>query len=237
MTEVHQYFNVYCEGCGKKHVVIMRCGDRFCPVCNAGRLALIREKLQFIVKNITLQPGERFRFLTFTVENQENLKQMCSFLIKKFRKLRESRFWKTYYQGGSYVIEVTGTQGNWHAHLHVLAAGYYCPQRLLLDAWRSQCGRGGVYCKNAEKGSTIRYILKYISKSECQGENQDLAASALKGYRLYQPFGSFMSVSKKFVRSCSVCPHCGSTAVIPEYKLYGVPFMRCVQTLSAKDPP
>lgn len=230
----HEFFNVYCAGCGKTHAVIIRCGDRFCPVCQVGRRFQIRERLQYILKNYKLVKGEQFSFLTLTIKNQVDLARMVSFLIKSFRKLRSKSTWKRYVSGGAYVIEITGYEGNWHAHLHCIIAAYWFPQVIILKLWRSIVNKGGAHIKPAQKDSTIRYLLKYISKTDSPPLEAGLISDTLKGYRLYQPFGLFVSLLKNYRPVPLPCPYCGCTSVIPEHKVFGVPFLRCIQVTSER---
>ncbi len=204
----HYFTKIFCTCCGKEISVPVYCGSRFCPVCLKPRLSRVRNRLRWICAQILPRNGYRMKFLTLTVRNQADLSEMVDHLLKSFKKIRNSRFWKTRVQGGAFVLEVTGVPNNWHAHLHIILFARFLKQSVLVTEWIRCSGSRGVYIKEIPSSKAINYVTKYLSKTKDEVPFHDLKSSVLKGRRLFQPFGDWHGFSFGVGKSPSVCHSC-----------------------------
>jgi len=208
---LHEFVRIECINCGKSFDVPVYCGDRFCPVCSVTRRLRVRSRLEFLVENVKAGSGYNFKHLTLTIKNQQNLSLMTSSIVKSFRKLRQTRSWKFHVKGGAFVIEITGNSGNWHVHLHVIIESKYYKWAEILALWKKLSSGQGVYIQNIPKREIVRYLTKYISKTDTTPECREDINDALRGTRLFQPFGSWFAINKLYKKPPPQCPECHGT--------------------------
>lgn len=221
----HDFIRIVCVSCTNVINVPVYCGSRFCPVCSKPRQSRVRHRLNFIVNSITLELGFRFKHLTLTIPNQPDLEKMLTHLTKSFRKLRNRAFWKNNVKGGAFVFEVTGHPGDWHGHLHIIIESRYMKWEKLRDLWIAVSGGRGVYIQAIPVNQVVLYLTKYLSKESVQSQFQDEISLALKGRRLYQPFGLWHSIYDAGRSNEAVCRACDATGSFEMYALiYGGDF-------------
>lgn len=204
----HQWLSLHCGCCYKRISVPVSCGSRYCDVCGVKRRNRTRSRMVWIQSLVKLKPGQRIKFLTLTLRSESDLAKMVTKLIKSFRKLRSSKYWKSLVDGGYYVIEVTGRPGAWHAHLHIVMQSYFIDWETLLGKWHRLTGALGVWVENIDPRDAAGYLTKYLSKSKIQDKGVDEMNESLQGRRLFQPFGSWHSLSVSYVQPESRCPSC-----------------------------
>jgi hypothetical protein len=209
MMEQHNFLRIFCGECGTSVDVPVYCGDRFCPTCSKPRSARIYDRINFLIKNTKLGPHERYRFLTLTVESQPDLKKMIKFVLKSFRRLRQRAYWRNQVSGGCFVIEVKYGKYGWHVHLHAIVVSKYMPQKILLAHWRKIAGRAGVHIMGIKSSAVIGYISKYMTKPSVLPEKLPEVNAAMKGLRLFSPFGTWYNMNKLYIRRVCGCPECG----------------------------
>lgn len=215
----HYYISVACTRCGNTIAVPVYCGDRFCPVCGAPRRARIRNRISFLVKQVDLKQGMRIKHLTLTIRNQKCLFDMLKDLTRSFRKLRSRAIWKNHVVGGAFVIEVTGSPGNWHAHIHAVIESYYLDFHKLLNTW-IKCSPGqGVYIQNLPLNAVVTYLTKYLTKPDMPDQVSEQVSLAISGYRLFQPFGTWYSISLTYHKPRCLCKECGSKSFELAYRV------------------
>lgn len=210
----HQFRRLVCSQCGLVLDVPIFCGNRFCPVCSVSRRSRVRDRLDFLSDNAELPKGSRFKFLTLTITSETDLPGMIKSLMLSFRRLRQRSIWKKYVHGGAFVIEVTSNGVMWHAHIHAILVSKFIPYFNLLNAWRAVSNGRGVYLKDIPKSDTVRYLTKYLSKPDVPDELLYAANFALKGTRLFAPFGSWFSLNKKYKKKKFPCENCTGTSWI-----------------------
>lgn len=106
------------------------------------------------------------------------------------------------------MVEVKRGEAGWHAHLHVLLEAKYVPWERLRTHWEAVSGGSGVHIKRIPPSAIIRYVTKYVTKSDMPPGDQLAASAALKGVRLFQPFGDWhghMNRIKAPIAFCGVC--------------------------------
>lgn len=178
-----------------------KCFDRWCPACqNERRRSLLARVLPRIPK------GE-MRMITLTMRHASlPLKLQLAQLIGGFKRLRRSTAWKRTQRGGYQFLEISFNERTqqWHPHLHILAEGSYIPKAHLSRAWH-KASRGSYIIdinliRDAHKVG--RYVTKYVTKPVPAKVYRhpyalDEAIVALKGVRLYAPFGSWYAISRR----------------------------------------
>jgi hypothetical protein len=146
--------------------------------------------------------------ITLSITSEENLKPMIDRLRSYFKMLRRTKFWISHVDGGCFVIEITGSPGKWHAHLHILVSASFMQWCTLHKIWKGITKCTGVYIQNIPGKQAINYITKYVTKSECEEMYQYDVSNAIKGLRLFQPFGSWYAVSNSCPKVKPPCPEC-----------------------------
>jgi len=204
----HNYIRILCCGCGKVFDCPLYCGNRFCDVCNSTRRKRVRRRMEYLIDHVPPSDGKNFLHLTLTIANQPDLSRMAKQLLLSFRRLRQRAFWKNHVDGGAFVIEITRSSYGWHAHIHAIIMSDFIPWKKLKREWTDVSGSSGVYIKKIPKIDIVRYLTKYITKTGLSLPDQYAASGALKGSRLFQPFGSWYAIScqaPKYVPQCTVC--------------------------------
>jgi len=140
---------------------------------------------------------------------------MIKQLTGSFRRLRQRALWKNHVAGGAFVLEVTKTDAGWHAHIHAIIQSSFIKWKLLVADWKAVSGGQGVYIKKIPKTDIIRYLTKYLTKTSLSIPDQFDASGALKGSRLFQPFGSWYAISCDAPRYKPHCTHCQATDFMP----------------------
>ena len=216
----HNYLTIVCMNCGYHFRVPQYCGNRFCSVCSGRRRARTRARITHLIHHVQHRKGYRLKMITLTIRNMPTLSGMVKTLVSHFKSLRKTKLWKTCVDGGCFVIEVTGKPGSWHAHLHVLVSASFIRWETLHSLWKKITGSTGVFIQNIPGRQAINYVTKYVTKSECDVETQRDVSDALKGTRLFQPFGSWYAVANTYPKDKPVCPECKTRAWgIEEYEL------------------
>lgn len=220
ISDQHDYIWIVCLHCGYQFKVPVYCGNRFCAICGSPRRKRIKNRLQWLVHNRPRKRGTMLKHLTLTVINDADLPTMVKHLIKSFRKVRNRKYFKTHITGGAFVIELTHKGNLWHAHIHCIIQSYRIDWNELQKMWY-QCtgGSRGVYIKNIPPAQAINYLTAYITKSELPEEYQLLASSALKNYRLFNPFGSWYALNKEYKPPLCKCPECNQPSSMMPYDL------------------
>jgi len=211
----HEFTSLQCKSCGKIHVVPLYCGNRFCSVCSGSRMHRIRFRLKSLMDVAQLAKGEKYVHMILTVKSQDDPKAMCKFLQSCFRKFRSRKIFKTHYSGGAYVLELTHSESGWHAHLHVVLQGEFCPQPELLSAWRSISGAAGLFVKFIPKNAIVNYLTKYMCKIELTPILSKEAGETLKKLRLFTVFGLWHNLLPAWSKVPYECPSCGCCQWLP----------------------
>lgn len=174
----------------------------------------IRDRITFLVDNIQPPSGYRTKHLTLTIKNQSDLSTMTLQILHSFKELRKTNSWKKHVNGGAFVVEVTGEHGNWHVHLHIIIEAKYYKWAELLKLWMKLSPGRGVYIQDIPKGEIILYLTKYISKTATPEDDRDELNEALKGSRLFQPFGSWYAINRLYELPPKHCPDCDHATFI-----------------------
>ena len=205
----HKYINVICIHCGHRVDVPIYCGNRFCTVCSQPRRKRVRDRLNFLISNRPKVNGTMLKHLTLTVRNDPDLKKMVKHLIDSFRKMRNRKLFRRLITGGAFVIELTNKGNYWHAHLHIIIQSLWIERDDIMNMW-FQCSSGntGVYIRNIPPTQAVRYLTKYVSKSDLPPDLQLEASDVLKDFRLFSPFGSWYDLNMTYTSPPTFCSAC-----------------------------
>lgn len=205
----HKFIRIICAHCGEIYEIPVYCGDRFCSVCSVGRLLRIRQRLNFLSDNIKPPPGFNIKFLTLTIKNQQDLAAMTRTIVNCFRKLRQTRSWKHHVRGGAFVLEITGNSGDWHVHLHIIIEARYYKWAEILKLWMKISPGRGVWIEDIPKRQITRYLSKYLTKTSTSLVDRVEMNDALRGTRLFSPFGTWYAMNLTYEKpplQCRKCP-------------------------------
>ena len=127
------------------------CRERICPLCQKKRSMLYFARFVPAIKQL-LEAGYYVNFMTLTMTNNENLKQMQDTLKIAFRYLQHDnkvyrKIFKKSFVGGVYAIEEKMDDDNrtWHVHLHALVVKDHFSKDYdwLAPAWNECCRVAG----------------------------------------------------------------------------------------------
>jgi hypothetical protein len=212
----HEYTAIYCSACGHKIVVPLYCKDRFCPICSPRRTYAIRRRLQRLLSSVRESRGQSLKMVTLTIPNSPDARESARILIRSYRRLRQRAWYKRRVTGGVHVIEVTGSPGDWHVHLHAIVLSYFLPYEQLLSIWRNVSPGRGVYVQRIPRNSALSYLTKYVSKGSLPDGSTRELSDQLKGLRMFQCTGRFVAWLPPAVKHPYPCPRCGDTHWLPE---------------------
>lgn len=207
----HTYRTIQCGGCSNTFHVPLSCGDRFCSICSGPRRRKVRAKLDAIVKSLKFRKRYGIKFITLTIPNQEDPRAGFKIIQKSFRRLRQRSFWKWKVDGGAWVVEITGQPGRWHVHIHAVLESKFIRHSLLKRHWSEVSPGSIVYIQSIPVDTVVRYLTKYCAKSTVAEAHRIHISHALKGCRLFQPFGSWQSLALSVPKVDYCCPECGGT--------------------------
>lgn len=205
----HLYKSIVCEHCGELIRVPVYCGNRFCPLCSLSRNYRVQKKIQYLLSRAVYPPGYFLGLITVSLPNCLSLGEGIGKLQKSFRRLRQSKLWKKSIRGGLYVIEISGSPGSWHPHIHALVEQKFISWKTFKNRWQVISGGSAFHVKKIPSGAAERYITKYISKPATRDEDLIAVAAALRHVRLFQPFGLWHGVLGKWAPLPRPCPKCG----------------------------
>lgn len=209
--ENHSFTKIFCGGCGEALDVPAYCGNRFCSVCSTSRAERVRNRLQSLVAAAPLRPGYSLKMITLTLPNSVAPRAGVARLLRSFRKLRSRSAWRGRVSGGAFVVEVSGRPNAWHCHIHALVHAKYIPVRMLSRLWNSVSPGYIVDIRQVSVRSSVPYLTKYLSKASVPEWLQIEVSNALKGSRLFQPFGDWFRLLPPVKKRPLPCNSCGGS--------------------------
>jgi len=173
------------------------CHDRFCKPCAGQRSRRIAANLRKY-----LQP-HAYRFLTLTLRSDtESLADLLNLLLRSFRTLRRTEWWRHLVRGGCGFVEIKWSQHKqrWHPHLHVILESAWLEKSLISGTWYRITGQSFIVDIRPirDTDAAIGYITKYASKPLnntflARPERLQEAITALGGRRLCMTFGTWVA--------------------------------------------
>ena len=206
----HPYTHIYCTKCGHSIAVPKFCKNRFCDVCSYVRTRRVRSRLEELCRSTKPDKHYRLRFLTLSVSNDTDARELAKHLVRSFRNLRRRKWWADRVRGGCSVLEVTGSPGSWHVHIHAILESQYLPWSDLHTLWKSISGGLGVWINNISPSAATGYLAKYLTKAPDSPDITLDLNDALRGFRMFQPFGEWHNKLKPPPKKSYPCPICGN---------------------------
>lgn len=220
LPEAHKFITIYCSTCGKSHVIIQVCKNRYCPHCGHIRRWRSRERIRQVLQNHKKLSGYRLKMLTLAGKNCADLKPGLEHLVASFRRMRQSKFWRSHIVGGLFVIEITGSPGSWHPHIHAFIYSKRVPWDGLLAIWdKASSGGRSVWIANISNEKALYYVTKYVTKTGIPAILADELNDALQGKRLFQRFGNFQDVKIMLNLQGKKCTICGQDDWLTEFDI------------------
>lgn len=177
------------------------CNDRFCRPCQFRRSLTIRKQLDGQLRN------ERHRLMTLTLRHtDDSLGVRVDWLLRSFRRLRQTAAWRRVVTGGIAFVEVTFNAGDeqWHPHLHCVLTGRYIPITQIREAWRrATAGSHVVDVRLVRSAKEVsRYVAKYATKAMKITDDMpdwavDQTIEGLRGRRTLITFGQMHGVKTR----------------------------------------
>ncbi len=215
-TSGHRALSVYCQRCGDKRRVVLRCGHRSCEECR-------RKDYRRLLRGY-LEAVRNFRnpkLVTLTVRNVDTLdRERVAKTVANFKALMHQKYYRNRVRGGLRVVEIVNKGRGWNVHLHVLIDALYLEQPRLSRDWLELTGDSFVVDvrRVGSPKEGLRYVLKYLAKAPALSGNESTYDRVMKGARFVQPFGVLYD-ALGIERFPSVCPSCEQTAWLSSYDL------------------
>lgn len=168
-----------------------------------------------MIKSADFTAGYFLGMVTVSLPNCLSLGEGIRKLQKSFSRLRRSALWKRSIRGGVYVIEITGSAGSWHPHIHALVEQKFISWRLFQAEWNRLTGATAFHVKKIPAGAAERYITKYLTKPAGSPADVESIAQELRHVRLFQPFGSWHGKIGSWTKAEYPCPDCGECVWLP----------------------
>lgn len=211
----HEWTTICCSHCGDTFKVPIYCGDRFCYTCSPRRLARTRRRLTWLSDQAGIPFGMGFKFLTLTIRSEDDLPGMIKSLLKSFRRMRQRAFWKNNVDGGAFIVEIKRGSFGWHAHVHAVIVANYLDFDKVKALWRKVSTGHGVDIRAKSSKESVNYMCKYMSKPNLDDESIEEINGALKGTRLFSPFGTWYALNGTYEQAAPSCQKCGFQGFIP----------------------
>lgn len=180
------------------------CKNRWCAVCNRIRTAKLINGYEPTLKQL-----ENPYFVTLTKQTVSGnaLPNSAEFMGKAWRQILTSREGRRMKIKGVRKAECTERpNGHYHYHFHVIVEGQNEADWLVskwLDSMGNLADRKAQDIRVADQGSMIE-LFKYFTKLTKKGKRElidfkrmDVIFNALRGKRVYQPFGGIRPVSEE----------------------------------------
>lgn len=222
----HYWISIVCSHCGRRKDVPAPCGDRFCSVCNRSRQMRTRRRLRWMLSRVKQHGQYKFAFLTLTMPPQDDCQAMVAKLQAAFKQLRKTKYWRKNVEGGAFVIEIKRGSGSnqWHCHIHaiLLAKRLDLTNRgVIRRLWKRQTQGTSINLRLVRSHiDVLNYMTKYVTKTELNDADRLIASKALKGKRLFQPFGTFYNASLGMITLPARCGDCGRAAFMLYHEVY-----------------
>jgi len=85
---------------------------------------------------------------------------------------------------------------------------------VLMELWMKISPGRGVWIRNIPNDQGVRYLTKYITKTEVLDCDKIVLNEALKGTRLFQPFGSWYAINITYKPPPKQCRECDDPCFI-----------------------
>lgn len=193
---------------------LWNCGSKLCPSCLSKQAARNRRKLRNALDRQTLDRGERYYFVTFTIPNPRlPILRTRDLVNRAWTLFRKRKLCVSLVKGGCKSEEFTLTANGYHYHLHGIFLSKFLLYNEVRRTW-TECVETAFaeanqpFTVNTKDGlllvklqpvkdreRAIQEVCKYITKSDSWQKMRvgDLVDLALirRWARMFELFGSF----------------------------------------------
>jgi hypothetical protein len=207
----HLFHEIFCQRCGEVKAVPVYCKNRFCPICSQSRKFKIQNRLNELLKLTKPTESRTLKHLILTTKNSDYVNHGAERIVNAFKRLRQTKLWKSKEPHGAWVIEVTGSPMHWHVHIHAIIVSKYINVVDLTTEWTKLTGATHVKLVKTTQDLGIGYITKYVTKGEFNPEFIDQVALDLRDFRLFNVFGCWHNAKIAKIKLTCTCPVCKGT--------------------------
>lgn len=185
-------------GTDRARIVCNQCHDRLCIPCQTARSKRIQSNLHPLIRT------EQSKLITLTLRHSNTpLSDQIDRLYRSFHALKKRKLFRQNVSAGIAFLEIKLSErtGRWHVHMHAVVLSKFIDQRQLSQAWHSVTGDSSIVDvrKIRDPETAARYVTKYVTKPADSSVFTDHAkldefVLALKGRRLYNPFGDWRAL-------------------------------------------
>lgn len=193
---------------GKRRLASKRCEGRWCPRCQSIRIAKLIQGY-----SPELSKLDELYFVTLTAPTVEASKlpdRMTEFQ-KRWTSITRQRYWKQHKPTGIRKVECTiRPNGMYHYHFHVIIQGKEHAE-WVVSQWLKRCPEASGLAQDirpvrqGEWLEIFKYFTKLVAQDKSTGKRfidfkrLDVVMQAMKGKRVYQPFGGIKQVAEESV--------------------------------------
>ncbi len=182
------------------------CEFRLCPDCGRRRSRKLQTKYLPPMKAFMLHNKVTPVHLVLTqTHRKETRKESAARIRSSFTKLTRRSFWKQYFKGGTWSLELTKDKNGFHhAHLHIIGfRRKFFDIELLRDEWLAVTGDSHVLHLKPilDLAAGLQEVVKYVSKPldiRRFGAADLKEFLGLKNMRMFGTFGEFRDFCKDF---------------------------------------
>lgn len=184
----------------EEKIFILRCKDKFCPICSRIKAQKIKKEIEKITENF-----ENPKFLTLTLKTDEDLQKIFEKIKKGFEKFKKNKFIKNRIKKIIGVYEIKKKENNkWYIHLHLIIDSLYLEQKKISEIWKKITGDSFiVYIEKVKNKKDLKnYLSKYITKMPYVYENlnendKEILKKTLFRKKIIFTYGIFFKIEKK----------------------------------------
>lgn len=201
---------IRCLRCESRHFAgFLRCGSRICLPCARVRGLLMFARVMQRIKDLDVEGNVYLYFLTLTLRNMANLKEMIGIIYGFWRALTHERkelrmLWKQRFIGYVRSMEIKRGKNSrlWHVHFHVLlvAREYGRDFEWICKAWKDITGdNGSVWIEGVDKTEkAVLEVCKYLVKpGNMDAEDWRHILESITGVRQVSTGGVFRGLASQ----------------------------------------
>lgn len=190
---------------GKRRLASKRCEGRWCPRCQSIRIA---KMIQGYGPQIGKLTEPYFVTLTAPTVTEEELPDQMKAFQARWRAITKDRYWRKNKPKGIRKVECTiRPEGKYHYHWHIIIDGKKHAEWIVAQ-WLQRCPEASGLAQDirpvrqGEYLEIFKYFTKLIAQDKSTGKRfidfkrLDAVMVAMRGKRVYQPFGGLKRVQE-----------------------------------------
>ena len=190
---------------GKRRLASKRCEGRWCPRCQSIRIA---KMIQGYGPQIGELKEPYFVTLTAPTVTEEELPEQMKAFQERWNNITIQRYWRKNKPKGIRKVECTiRPEGKYHYHWHIIIDGKDNAE-WIVSQWLQRCPDASNLAQDirpvrqGEYLEIFKYFTKLIAQDKSTGKRfidfkrLDAVMVAMRGKRVYQPFGGLKKVEE-----------------------------------------